>query len=102
MDQDVTDKKKMESRHAWKIKLYGRKTGKFGEVWVGLTKVGKIMVLDWGQSKIAVNNSLQDLEGRVRLKRMWNLIPQLGRSWNELEVSSDPGFQYFFFLPEEG
>ena len=38
-------------------------------------RVEKIMVLEWGQSEM-VNSCLEDLEVRMRLKRMWKLIPQ--------------------------
>ena len=40
--------------------------------------VEKIVVLDWGRSEMVVNSCLEDLEGRMRLKRMWKLIPQVG------------------------
>ena len=42
-----------------------------------LTRVKKIMVLNWGRSEIVVNSYLEDLEGRMRWKRMWKLIPQV-------------------------
>ena len=42
---------------------------------------------------MVVNSCLEDLEGRLRLKGIWKLIPQVGKKWNKLvEVSSDPGF----------
>ena len=43
---------------------------------MGLTRVEKIMVLDWGQSEMALNSCLEELEGRMTLKRMWKLILQ--------------------------
>ena len=30
---------------------------------------------DWGRSEMVVNSCLEDPEGRMRLKKMWNLIP---------------------------
>ena len=44
---------------------------------------------------IAVNISLEDLERRMRSKRMWKFVPQVGRKSNEwMDVSHDPGFRY--------
>ena len=45
--------------------------------WMGLKRVEKIMVLDWGQSEMVVNSCLEDVERRKRLKRMWKLVPQV-------------------------
>ena len=41
----------------------------------GFTRVEKIMILEWGRSEMVVNSYLEDLGGRMRLKRMWKLIP---------------------------
>ena len=38
--------------------------------WGGLTRVAKIMDFEWGTSEMVVNSCLEDLEGRMRLKRM--------------------------------
>ena len=46
---------------------------------MGLTWVEKIMVLDGGRSEMVVNSCLEDLEGRMRLKRMWKFVPQAGK-----------------------
>ena len=52
--------------------------------WEGeLTRVEKIIVLDWGRSEVVVNSRLEDLEGRMRLKRIWKLVPQAGEKRNE-------------------
>jgi len=48
-----------------------------------LTWVEKIMVLKWGQSEMVENSDLEDQEGRMRLKRMWKLIPQVGKKRNK-------------------
>ena len=45
-----------------------------------LTRVENIMVLDWGRSEMVVNSCLEDLEGRMRLKRMWKLVPQVEKT----------------------
>ena len=42
-------------------------------------KVEKIMVWDWGGSEMLVNSCLEDLEGRMRLKRMRKFVLQLGK-----------------------
>ena len=47
-------------------------------MWWGLTRVEKIMVWDWGRSKMVVNSCIEDREGRMRLKRMWKLVPKAG------------------------
>ena len=44
-----------------------------------LTGVEKIMVLNWGRSEMVVNSCLEGREGRMRLKRMWKLVPQTGK-----------------------
>ena len=46
-------------------------------------KVEKIMVWDWGGSEMLVNSCLEDLEGRMRLKRMWKLVPQVVKERNK-------------------
>ena len=46
---------------------------------VGLIRVEKIMALDWVQSEM-VNSRLEDLDGRMRLKRMWKLVPQVKKN----------------------
>ena len=61
MDQDVTDKNRTQNTHAWRRTLQGGKTGKLGGIWMGLTRVEKVMVLDWGQFEMAVNSCLEDL-----------------------------------------
>ena len=38
----------------------------------GLTRVEKIMALDWRLSEMVVNSCLEDLEERMRFKRMGN------------------------------
>ena len=51
--------------------------------WV-FTRLGKIMVLDGGRSEMVVNSGLEDLEVRMRLKKMWKLVPQVekrGTNW---------------------
>ena len=54
------------------------------------------MVLDWGRSEMMVNRCLEDLEGRMRLKRTWRLVPEVEKKRNKwVEVSSDPGFWEF-------
>ena len=45
----------------------------------GLTRVEKITVLDWGQSEMVVKSCLEDLEGRVILRRMWKFGPQAAK-----------------------
>jgi len=55
-------------RKNWKIRWDSRK---------------RITVLVWGRSEIVVNGCLEDLEGRMRLKRMWKLIPQAGEKRNK-------------------
>ena len=49
----------------------------------GLTRVEKIMVLNWGQSEMAVNFCLEYLEGKMRLKRVWKLMPQVRKKRNK-------------------
>ena len=49
----------------------------------GLMGVKKIMVLDEGLSEMVVNSCLEDLEGRMKLKRMWKLIPKAGKKKNK-------------------
>jgi len=44
----------------------------------GLKRGEKIMVLDRSRSEMVVNSCLEDLEKIMRLKRMWNLVPQVG------------------------
>ena len=39
-------------------------------------RVEKIKVLDWGRSEMVVNSCLEDLKGRMTLKRLWKSIPQ--------------------------
>ena len=53
---------------------YSSETWKFGW-WV--TRVEKIVVLDWGRYQMVVNGCLEDLEGSMRLK-MWKLVPRVG------------------------
>ena len=90
MDQDVTDKNRMQNMHTWsgqaeyRRKLRRGKTGKVGGgIWVGLTRVEKIIVLYWGQSEMVGNSCVEDLEERMRLKRIRKLIPQAGEKRNE-------------------
>ena len=44
--------------YAYRMDLQGGKTGKLegGGIWVGLMRVAKFMVLDWGQSEMVVNS----------------------------------------------
>ena len=35
--------------------------------------------LYWGRSVMVLNSCLEDLEGRMRLKWMFNLVPQVGK-----------------------
>ena len=46
---------------------------------MGLTRVEKTMVLDLEQSEMLMNGCPEDLERKMRLKRMWKLIPQVGK-----------------------
>ena len=64
---------------------------------MGLTRVEKIMVLDWGQSEIALNSCLEELEGRMTLKRMWKLI--LHARNKRGTMSGGEQFLYFMFRP---
>ena len=50
---------------------------------VRLTRVEKIKVLDWGRSEMVVNSYLEDLDGRMRSKRMWKFIPQVRKRKNK-------------------
>ena len=43
-----------------------------------LTRIEKTMVSDGGRSEMTVNSCLEDLEGRMRLKRMWKFVLQVG------------------------
>ena len=45
----------------------------------GLMGVEKIMVLDGGRHEMVVNCCFEDLEGVMRLKRKWELVPQAGK-----------------------
>ena len=45
-----------------------------GRIWVRLTWVEKIMVLVWGHSEMVVNSCLEDLKGRMGLKKMGKLL----------------------------
>ena len=45
----------------------------------GLKRVERFMVLDWGRSEMVMNSCFEDLEGRMRWKRMWKLVPQVGQ-----------------------
>ena len=45
--------------------------------WKWLMRVEN-MVLDWGRSEMVVNGCLEHLEGRMRLKRVWKFVPQVG------------------------
>ena len=49
----------------------------------GLTRAENIMVLDGGRSEMVLNSCLEDLEGRIRLKGMWKLVPQVGKRSNK-------------------
>ena len=42
-------------------------------------RVQRILVLDWGQSEMVVSSCLEDLEGGMRLKRVWKVVPQAGK-----------------------
>ena len=48
-----------------------------------LMRVEMIMVLDCGQSEMVLNSCLEYVEGRMKLKRMWKLIPQVGKKKNK-------------------
>ena len=63
------------------------KTGNL-ERWGGLKGVEKIMVLDggmvlvgmiMGRYEMALNSCLEALEGIMRLKRMWKVVPHAGK-----------------------
>ena len=45
---------------------------------MGLTRTENI-VSDWALSEMVVNSCLEDLDGRMRLKKMLKLIPQEGK-----------------------
>ena len=45
---------------------------------MGLTRTEKV-VSDWALSEMVVNSCLKDLEGRMTLKRMLKLVPQVGK-----------------------
>ena len=45
----------------------------------GLTVGEKTMILDGGRLEMVVNSCLEDLEERMRSKRMWKLDPQVER-----------------------
>jgi len=50
---------------------------------------------------MVVNIGLEDLEGRVRLKRMWVLIPQVGK--NEEQMSGGEQWSWISVVsPERG
>ena len=40
--------------------------------------VEQIEVLDGGRKEVVVNNYFEDLEGRVRMKRVWEFVPKTG------------------------
>ena len=63
--------------------------------WVGVNEGRKkIMVLNWGRSEIVVNSCFEGLEGRMRLKTMWKMVPQTGKNNTKgVEMSSHPGFR---------
>ena len=46
-------------------------------MWLGLKRIKNIIVLDFGQSEMVVNSCLEDVEGRMGLKRMWKAVPQV-------------------------
>ena len=47
-------------------------------------------------TEMVMNSCLEALEGRMKLKRMWKFVPQVGKKRNErVEVSSDPVFWGF-------
>ena len=54
-------------------------------IWVGLTRVKR----SWFMTEMAVNSYLEDVEGRMRLKRMWKLIPR----WEKKEEQMSGGEQ---------
>ena len=47
-------------------------------------RVEKIMVLDWRLYEMVMNSCLQDLDGRIRLKRMWKLVPHVGKKEEQM------------------
>jgi len=49
---------------------------------VGLTRTENI-VSDWALSEMVVNSCLEDLDGRMRLKRIWKLVPEVGKKSNK-------------------
>ena len=47
------------------------------------------MVLDERRLEVVVNSCFEDLEGRVGLKRVWEIVPNVGKKRNErVKVSS--------------
>ena len=63
---------------------------------MALTRVEKIMVLDWGQSEITLNSCLEELEGRMTLKRMWKLIPQARKKRGTLSGGEQCSLDFMF------
>ena len=43
-----------------------------------LTGAENIIVFEWGRSDMVGKGCLEDLDGRMRLKKMWQLVPQVG------------------------
>ena len=41
------------------------------------------MVLDGGREEMVGNTCFEDLEGRVRFKRVWEFVPKVGKKRNE-------------------
>ena len=42
-----------------------------------------IMVLDGDGVEMVLNSCLEDLEGKIRLKRMWKFVPQVWKKRNK-------------------
>ena len=53
--------------------------------------VEKIMVLDGGRYEMVLNSYFKDLEGRVRLKSVWEFVPKAGKK-RRMNESSDSQF----------
>ena len=54
------------------------------------------MVLAGGRQEMVMNSCFEDLEGKVGLKRVWEIVPKVGKRKNErIKVSSDSSFWSF-------
>ena len=71
--------------------LSGMKAGNLKEVGLGCIYRGrKDRGFGWGKIRDGVNSCFEGMEGRMRLKRVWEFIPKAGQKRNErVKVSSD-------------